>query len=260
MYHLDRCSFEFFHPAQNLSVLQSETLQATSHHSAIGVRFRLSGFATPAGDCRWHVIRTEEPAVIRVDDRSKRWSFARQLRQRGVVVRASLAFERSSTLLHEPQPHDVFEKSIRAVDAAFVGDVQLQSPPGNVRGRNFKSHQRPGARADVSPVRRSRFLSRHGDHCRPRVVRGRSDDVESFAIGLPGNVLSERAEFRARIDNIRKHLRGKTKLAEHAVGPIASRRVEALTRRRVGEFDHFAPTQQPVKKVRNHQKRRRLLH
>src|SRR2546428_356421 len=58
-------------PPDDPTVLECETLQNTADDGAAVLRRGLPGLLTGSANLRWHVARTQEPLVVRIDHRPK---------------------------------------------------------------------------------------------------------------------------------------------------------------------------------------------
>src|SRR5947199_22107 len=70
-----------------------------------------------------HLAGGEEGLMIGIDDGGEGFGLGRQAGEFGIGVLVAIFLPLAAAFLHQPEAHDVFEKSDRSPDAAFVGVV-----------------------------------------------------------------------------------------------------------------------------------------
>ncbi len=133
-----------------------------------------------------------------------------------------------SAFLNEPEAGDVFQEADGAFDAAFVGEVILESGGIDPRLGEFDAHERPGAGAEVYPV-----IAPAGDGCDGGAgVMGCGGDDEGIGEVIAGEfllqVLREGAEDGAGLNDFGEDTAWDAEAVEDVIGPVAGARIEHL--------------------------------
>ena len=124
---------------EDRAVLERQALENRARVAGLSRGLRLAGLPAVGRDRRRHVLRVEEPAVVRIEERSERVLVVARRRQQVVVRRRLAGFVPAPhARLQQPQAADVLEQPRRAADAAFVGEIQLPRPGGNHRRRPLR--------------------------------------------------------------------------------------------------------------------------
>ena len=146
-------------------------------------------------------------------------------------------------------------KSEGAIDAPLVGGIHLQSLRTGHRRGHLGTHQRPGARADVGPAGADPLRSVGTPRRRPSRCREWPGRRPRSGPVLPRLATSSRSRprDRPRRHHLGKDLCGQFEPTQQFTRPAVAGRVEALGRGGVGEFDHPAAAQQPVKVIGDQQ-------
>ena len=127
MQSFDFLSRDLFDRFQTLPIGQSQALQTSPHHCAVGLRHRLTR--------RFRIIRNPPPHLPRCIPRREKWiqqgdqwlSLGGQLRNLFVIHLSSLLGEISSALLHQPQSCDIFQKADAVPKTNFVGQLRFRA-------------------------------------------------------------------------------------------------------------------------------------
>ena len=197
------------------AVLEGQALEDRARVRRPARRHRLPGLPAVAGDRRHHVVRVEEAAVIRIEQRLERVPLvARPPRAARRTRSPARRGPRSPARLQQPQAADVLQQPRRAADAAFVGEVQVARLRRDDRRRQLGAEQRPRARAEERA-------------CLPPAKTDATADPVSWHAGSDDRRAGERgadvplhlADDRARLDERRQQPRRNVQIRQQAGRP-----------------------------------------
>ncbi|NDH93755.1 MAG: hypothetical protein EBZ13_04300, partial [Planctomycetia bacterium] len=142
------------------------TLQRCPNNGTGRFRNRFAHRPSQLADRCWHVCRSNEGRVVRVDQCCQRRGFCRECCELIPGPLLTCPQPAGSTLLDKPKPTDILEQPGCPSHATFVGEVAGEAFRCYEWTVQFGSDECPCAEADITPVRSGRrwLKSRHGSY------------------------------------------------------------------------------------------------
>ena len=222
---LDFLAGEPFEFPQGVAVEQREAFVDAAHARADVGRHGLAGLAAKVGDLFRHVVRTQEPRVIGVDERDKGCGGDGELFEFGELHFLAGLGPVTARFLNEPEADDVLEQADGVAVADFIGETQRARKFGDDRIGRFDAHQRPGAGAQVGPVP---AIGRNGGNRRTRVVRTRGDDFHGRQTDFGSEIGFHRAESGSAGTDGREQILAQAERGKQFLRPSLGERIVKL--------------------------------
>ena len=216
------------------------------------LRHSLARAGAVGAHCFDHALRGEKGRIVHINPGGEFPHSLRLTAQPGKVI--FLPQLRADGLQH-PEPHNVFQITDGAAEAAFIGQVGQAAGLGAVRFAALHADKRPGARAEEEEIF---FLCRDSQHGGTGVVRGRKNHTAvkaKFRLKLR----AQGTKHKARLLRFGENPARQAETVDQFKIPGARFRVKQLGGARVGIFRSHISRQQVMQVVGDHQQMLRLF-
>ena len=163
----------------------------------------------------YHALGSKETAVVYIDSEGGGIVFLCHVAEHieGIIA-SQLLFHR----LDHPQPGDILEIAVSAVESALVGEVMKAALLACIGGKSFDTDERPCSGAYVDDIL---GICRHRNDSGTGVMRCRKDDLCPVTSGLGGDLFGKLSYDVSRFVNLSENSFGIAEPSYHVIIPVA---------------------------------------